>query len=55
MIDFALRYFLYTWLASVLRHPIARCARGAESIIPKKGLTPSPKLDVRRNAALTRL
>jgi hypothetical protein len=52
MIDFALRYFLYTCLASVLRHPIARCARGAERIIPEKGLTPSPNLDVMRNAAL---
>jgi hypothetical protein len=50
MIDFALRYFLYTCLASVLRHPMPRCARGAESIIPKKGLTPTQILEVMRYA-----
>jgi hypothetical protein len=31
MIDFALRYFLYTYLASLLRSPMPRCARAARN------------------------
>jgi hypothetical protein len=31
MVDFALRYFLYTYLASLLRFPMPRCARAARN------------------------
>jgi hypothetical protein len=31
MVDFALRYFLYTFLASLLRFPMPRCARAVRN------------------------